>query len=67
MDISELLTTRQIAERQRISPDRVSQIAKEMKMKPAMVIGSSNLYSPEQYQLIKARNKKPGPKAPRKG
>lgn len=61
-----LLTAAQIATRLRLTATRVNQIAKDMKLKPVAVVGCSHLYSSEQVEKIRKRNKKPGP-SPKKG
>lgn len=62
MELNQLLTAAQIGKLQRITATRVNQIARDMGIRPALIIGKNNLYSLEQAKTIKARNKKPGPK-----
>lgn len=62
--MNSLLTTRQVAARLKISPARISQIARELKWQLGRieVVGRSRLFTPEQVASIRNRNTKPGPR-----
>lgn len=50
-----------IAHDLKISRGRVRQIIIKLKLKPVQKIGNVPFYSEEQVQLIRQRNRKPGP------
>jgi len=59
-----LLTTKEVAKRLRLTPARVSQIARDLRrhLGPIQTVGRNQLFTAEQMGIIRNRETKPGPK-----